>query len=67
MLQGDWKFPRINKLADVSVDHVLRWLDLRRALYMALPLDFVIYLPLLLFRHPDIDRLRHAESVDPIT
>jgi hypothetical protein len=49
------------------VDDVLRWLDLRRALYMALLLDFVINLALLLFRHPDIDRLRHAESFDPFT
>jgi hypothetical protein len=61
MLRGDRKFPRINELADVSMDHMLRWLDLRRALYMTLPLDLMIHLALLFFRNPDVDRLRHAE------
>jgi hypothetical protein len=61
MTWGNRKFPGINELEDVSMDGMLGWLDLRRALYMTLPLDFVIHLALLLFRHPDIYRLRHAE------
>jgi len=66
--RGLGKLSRLNKLLDIRVDEMLRWLGHPRTQVpsaIGIVLDFMIHLSLLFFCHSHIDQLRAAKSFDP--
>jgi hypothetical protein len=54
--------PRFDESTNVRAKMTLRWLGLRRALYVTFPLDFVVHLALLFFCNPGVHELRYPKS-----